>query len=103
MLSNARSRRGLPWAMEPVYGLVLRSMVSGGIVNRTGVKWIPPINKNNPPYTKITHSPPVHVWSPKGFIRVRPATGQSSAGNGIRTREYLRNRILSPAPLAPGD
>ena len=24
MLSNARSRRGLPWDMEPVYGLVLR-------------------------------------------------------------------------------
>ena len=41
MLSNAKSRRGLPCAMEPVYGLVLRSMVSGGSVNRTGVKWIP--------------------------------------------------------------
>jgi hypothetical protein len=25
------------------------------------------------------------------------------AGNGIRTREYLRNRILSPAPLTPED
>ena len=37
---------------------------------------------------------------PTGLHTMRPATGQSSAGNGIRTREYLRNRILSPAPLA---
>ncbi|MBC2697190.1 MAG: hypothetical protein HF976_10225 [ANME-2 cluster archaeon] len=34
---------------------------------------------------KEKESEKVHVWSPQGFIRVRPATGQSSCGAGAFT------------------